>query len=106
MKYNDILLELDRIKAQLQALELSRINTMKQMVSVMQKMQIAVANEDYYTLRELNDKADLLMKQADMLLKLIDKTKAETRRVCVTVYGPAGGIVYDQLLKEMEGSGS
>lgn len=104
MTHNDILLELDRIKMQLRTLELSRINTMKQIMTVMQQMQTAMANEDFYTLRELNDRADLLMKQSDMLLKLIDNTKAETRRLCVTLYGPAGGLAYDQLMKSMDGS--
>jgi hypothetical protein len=104
MTKEDMMLELDRLKAQMESLEETRRTTIKQIIIVMNAMQTAMQKEDYETLHTCFSQADMLQKQADIVVQMIDNVKADTRKLCVTIYGPAGGIIYDSIMKKWEGS--
>lgn len=102
MTKNDILMEIKRLEAQMESLEETRILTMKKAVYVLNEMKKAYEMGDEKKLQECYKKSDLLRKQADMTIKMIDETKDSCRRLFVTVYGPLGGRLYDQFIKNIE----
>lgn len=102
MTKNDILMEIERLEAQMDSLEQTRILTMKQGVSILIEMEKAAEDGDEKTLQNCYRKIDMLKRQSDLTIKMINETKDSCRRLFVTVYGPLGGYLYDQMIKNKE----